>query len=608
MTSLREWVSHTFYDREQSRDRNALRQHVLRRELGVTTAPPLNDPRWKWGVDIAGIWDGVIDAECARDFGCSFVIVKGADGTLTATKAYENSSAVQLAGLPLALYFWLYPDNCVSTKAQGQKWASIARVIYPAACLVDYEWSSFLGKPANPEESDLLSAVSWLSDGWKGPVGTYSSLGYTGEHPLSEKSKFLLWWAAQYGVAIPSQVYPFGANWVIWQQSDRWGPAAQWGIDPNFAHVSDGDVMTPSAFYSLFTGSDPEPLPDDEITSPWPGVVVTRGRRFDSDFEMKAVAPDAIAHEMITAPGSARIVEDIPGDIVSNGGDFDMTTYQAVGLLISEGRKYSLQADFEPALAFDAAGHAYIHSIEGSNWENAVGLKRYLVVDGAQAQSTSPAWDNREPRTIFGLRPDGTRLILSVKGRQDGQLGITLYQAADIMCEFGADRAGDGDGGDSVQSRVAGEVFVGTSNRRLVADFYTITIKASGGTMTQIIQGTAKGDVQIRQSPGGASFSPVRYLHLNDKIEADQTGAPTFPQWLHLTKINGVAVVGTQWASAGTAKQYIAWDWVDVPTPPPPPPPDSDDTFTASFQVEIVNNETGARYVGTLSGTLPRVS
>lgn len=81
----------------------------------------------------------------------------------------------------------------------------------------------------------------------------------------------------------------------------------------------------------------------------------------------------------------------------------------------------------------------------------------------------------------------------------------------------------------------------------------------------QVIQGTSKGDVRIRQSPAGKDFVPPRFLSRGDKIEADKAEK----QWLHLTKINGVPVTEEQWASAGSNQQYIEWQWIITPGEPP---------------------------------------
>jgi GH25 family lysozyme M1 (1,4-beta-N-acetylmuramidase) len=103
-----------------------------------------------------------------------------------------------------------------------------------------------------------------------------------------------------------------------------------------------------------------------------------------------------------------------------------------------------------------------------------------------------------------------------------------------------------------------------------------------GGTMAQIIQGTAIGSVTRRKAPAGDPFTPARYLNKGDRIEADKRDA-TFPQWLHLTKINDAPVVGDEWASAGANQQYIQWSWVTVEDPPDPTPANIPDYLTAHF-------------------------
>jgi hypothetical protein len=85
-----------------------------------------------------------------------------------------------------------------------------------------------------------------------------------------------------------------------------------------------------------------------------------------------------------------------------------------------------------------------------------------------------------------------------------------------------------------------------------------------GGDMH--IEGTVVvGALKIRMEPGGAEYSPPRYLYNGDKIKAsDVVGS-----WLKLTEINGVASVG--WSSAGSNQEYVRWVWVQDPEPPPPP-------------------------------------
>lgn len=130
-----------------------------------------------------------------------------------------------------------------------------------------------------------------------------------------------------------------------------------------------------------------------------------------------------------------------------------------------------------------------------------------------------------------------------------------------------------------------GDLFNGTVEQ--FNQLYGGTSPGSTGTMTQVIQGTCIGNVNIRKSPAGVAFSPAKYLKIGDKIEASETGAPTYPQWLHLSKINGNVVVDTEWASAGANQQYIQWSWVDVPPVPPPPPPTGTTVVLESWQITV---------------------
>jgi lysozyme len=122
----------------------------------------------------------------------------------------------------------------------------------------------------------------------------------------------------------------------------------------------------------------------------------------------------------------------------------------------------------------------------------------------------------------------------------------------------------------------------------------------TGETMTRIIKGTVVATaIQRRQMPAGDAFMPARYLQKNDVIEADRQDT-LLPQWLHLTKINGVAVVGDDWVSAGMSEQYISWEWVDVQTEPEPPTTDPD-TVSVDIEADIVATFNGAQYHGVIA-------
>jgi hypothetical protein len=72
----------------------------------------------------------------------------------------------------------------------------------------------------------------------------------------------------------------------------------------------------------------------------------------------------------------------------------------------------------------------------------------------------------RNPRTLAGVRPDGTLLLVTVDGGRPGwSAGMTLYEAARLMRSLGARDALNLDGGSSSTMTVRGEVVNRPSDR-----------------------------------------------------------------------------------------------------------------------------------------------
>ena len=72
----------------------------------------------------------------------------------------------------------------------------------------------------------------------------------------------------------------------------------------------------------------------------------------------------------------------------------------------------------------------------------------------------------RQPRTLAGIRPDGTLLLVTVDGRRPGwSAGMTLPEAARLMRSLGARDALNLDGGGSTTMVVRGEVVNRPSDR-----------------------------------------------------------------------------------------------------------------------------------------------
>ena len=81
---------------------------------------------------------------------------------------------------------------------------------------------------------------------------------------------------------------------------------------------------------------------------------------------------------------------------------------------------------------------------------------------------------SRHPRTLAGVKADGTLLLVTVDGRRTGwSTGVTLPEAARVMRSLGARDALNLDGGGSTGMVVRGEVVSRPSDRageRAVSD------------------------------------------------------------------------------------------------------------------------------------------
>ena len=73
---------------------------------------------------------------------------------------------------------------------------------------------------------------------------------------------------------------------------------------------------------------------------------------------------------------------------------------------------------------------------------------------------------SRNPRTLAGVRPDGTLLLVTVDGRRRGwSAGVTLVEAARVMSYLGARDAINLDGGGSTTMTVGRRVVNRPSDR-----------------------------------------------------------------------------------------------------------------------------------------------
>src|SRR5512146_504269 len=135
MTHLSEYLHRLLNGGEQNRQKNRERQGILWQDhSGFTSVRQMLDTHstlWEttiptsgvWGVDLAGIYDGVPDYAKLKARGCRIVIIKAVDGTIKAKLFDENVKAARDAGMDVVgAYFWLYRIARISAVAQATAW------------------------------------------------------------------------------------------------------------------------------------------------------------------------------------------------------------------------------------------------------------------------------------------------------------------------------------------------------------------------------------------------------------------------------------------------------------------------------------------------------
>lgn len=452
------------------------------------------------------------------------------------------------------LYHLLRPNNITE---QAQLFCSV--------------WDAVGGSPVRPvvdvEVDPRLVGITFSI--WQSQIKTYLDLveQHTGKIPIIYTSQYF--WSMAYSNGVPpnwTNRYPL---WMAWYPDfpdnyssppvSKWpGGWTKWAM---WQYSEDGrtngfpgnDLNLLSIWFNIeVTGT----RPPDAVDFPFDGVRRTRGVRDDMyEVQILEIARDKIETATVEF-NPYHVVENIGGDIVINGGDFNMSTYFPVGLLNSHGHPISPQVDFQPSLGFSPPEISHTKT----DWPDAVAGKRYLVVDGHRNPTTSPDWNNREPRTIAGVKANSDLVLVSIKGRNTSA-GATLFEVADLMIELGCTKAIDLDGGDSVQARVRDEIFIGSSSRRLVADFVSIKMKGMSNVSYRYNAVSTTHEMSLRTGHS-TQFSKITAYPVNTTVYGDEI----FTAPVDLKNASGVVYqkAGDIWLLVQEVKGQAVGGWMAI--------------------------------------------
>ena len=161
---------------------------------------------------------------------------------------------------------------------------------------------------------------------------------------------------------------------------------------------------------------------------------------------------DVVQHMEEAANNGKDVVAGINADFF-----YIDTDYHPRGLAIKEGLVISRGEDGRPYMAFKDNGEVEIGKdgtkADVNKFRTALGASHILVYEGIpqsfNMKNSSLARTNH-PRTIAGVKKDGTVIMAVIDGRQeDVSNGASLEKCAQVMMDLGAEYAVNFDGGGS---------------------------------------------------------------------------------------------------------------------------------------------------------------
>lgn len=195
-------------------------------------------------------------------------------------------------------------------------------------------------------------------------------------------------------------------------------------------------------------------LSEYQTTNPAKGVTRIEGELHGTRFYLTMCNPADVIIKVVHEDGwPSAIAKRTGAKYAFNGDDWLRNTRKVKGTEISNGKVHQKRKSSEPSLIITKSGKAHIdHKNFQGQWNVTSGL-RYLVQGGVNKippNGTEFKYTERHARSVRGLHADGRVMFLTVDGDYVNS-GMTLWEAAELMLEFGCFVAFDGGGGgDSV--------------------------------------------------------------------------------------------------------------------------------------------------------------
>lgn len=198
-----------------------------------------------------------------------------------------------------------------------------------------------------------------------------------------------------------------------------------------------------------------------KTTYPARGVTRIEGELHGTRFYLTICNPADVTIEVVHEDSRPSVIAKREGAKFGfNGDDWVPSTRKVKGTEVCNGKIYQKRILSEPSLIITKDGKPYIdHKNIPGQWNVTSGV-RYLVKGGINLMppnSTLLKHTERHARSVRGLHADGRVMFLTVDGDYVYR-GMTLWEAAALMLEFGCVIAFDGGGGGDTVDVVDGVI------------------------------------------------------------------------------------------------------------------------------------------------------